>query len=102
MKRQPNGLPVKISKRLNVSFLILPVFAIEAARYPGGGDAAMVGALEDIGGGAGDDPRCGIQRVVEMDDAHCFAEDLDGVEIAIGIEGVAGVVGGDGGRDACG
>lgn len=31
-------------------FLILPVFAIEAARYPGGGDAAMVGLTMGIYG----------------------------------------------------
>ena len=31
-------------------FLILPVFAIEAARYPGGGDAALVGLAMGIYG----------------------------------------------------
>ena len=31
-------------------FLILPVFAIEAARYPGGDDAAMVGLTMGIYG----------------------------------------------------
>jgi MFS family permease len=53
-------LPVELRASLSLAsifalrmlglFLILPVFAIEAARYPGGGDAAMVGLTMGIYG----------------------------------------------------
>ena len=43
-----------------------------------------------------------IQRMIEMQDARALAEHLDRVEIAIGVERVAGIVRGDGDRDAGG
>jgi MFS family permease len=49
-RRASASLATIFAARMLGLFLVLPVFALEAARYPGGGDAAMVGLAMGIYG----------------------------------------------------
>ena len=61
-----------------------------------------VGQAHEGGGGGGDALDPALDRVVELGDADGLAEDLEHVEVAVGVERVAGVVAGEGERDAAG
>ncbi|MBL0392643.1 MFS transporter [Ramlibacter monticola] len=49
-RRASGSLAVIFAARMLGLFLVLPVFALEAARYPGGGDPALVGLAMGIYG----------------------------------------------------
>jgi MFS family permease len=49
-RRASGSLAAIFASRMLGLFLVLPVFALEAARYPGGGDAAMIGLAMGIYG----------------------------------------------------
>lgn len=49
-RRASGSLAAVFAARMLGLFLVLPVFALEAARYPGGGDAALVGLAMGIYG----------------------------------------------------
>ncbi|WP_048438080.1 MFS transporter [Caenimonas sp. SL110] len=49
-RRASGSLAAVFAARMLGLFIVLPVFALEAARYPGGGDAAMVGLAMGIYG----------------------------------------------------
>src|SRR5690606_7432582 len=49
-RRASASLATIVAARMLGLFLVLPVFALEAARYPGGGDAARVGLAMGIYG----------------------------------------------------
>src|SRR5512132_2347540 len=49
-RRASGSLAMIFAARMLGLFLVLPVFALEAARYPGGGDPALVGMAMGIYG----------------------------------------------------
>src|SRR4051812_16917793 len=49
-RRASGSLAAIFAARMLGLFLVLPVFALEAARYPGGGDPALVGLAMGICG----------------------------------------------------
>ncbi len=67
-----------------------------------GPEAAGLGQAHDRGWGGGDGGGPVVERVVELADPHCLLEDLVHVEVTVGAEGVAGIVAGEGQRDATG